>query len=305
MSLFESKYFQLEQLSTGVYGAISSDAGMTVSNAGIVDFGEFTVVWDATASDFAAADLRRAAEQLTGKPVSMLINSHHHMDHTRGNQVFKDSQIVSSGIARGLMRERMTRFQSEASHFPASLETTKAKLELETAPIKRKILEAQVREIESELKIVKTLKPTFPNFTFEHKLELHGSKHTATIFEFAGHTGSDCVLLIDDEILLAGDLLLEKHLGFMGHGNPENWLETLSKLESLKFKTILPGHGKPSDLHLISNMRAYIQQMLELGKAVNSRADLESIEIPEQWYEWGLLEGFKYNLEFLYERNKT
>jgi cyclase len=304
VNAFKSRYLRLEQLADGIYGAISSDAGMTVSNAGIVDFGDFTLVWDATASEFAAADLRRATEALTGKPVSILVNSHHHMDHTRGNQVFEGSQIVSSTITRDLLQERMARFQSESINFPALLEATQAKLMLETQAIKRKILEAQLCEFQSELEIVKTLKPTFSNITFEHKLELHGSKRCATILEFAGHTGSDSVLLIDNEILFAGDLILEKHLGFMGHGQPEIWLETLTKLELLKFKTILPGHGNPSDRQLISSMRAYIHQMLELGNSVNSKDDLKIVEIPEEWREWGLLEGFKYNLEFLFERNK-
>jgi cyclase len=304
MTACKSKYFQLEQIAAGVYGAISSDLGMTVSNAGIVDFGDFTLVWDSLASEFAAADLRRAAEEITGKPVSVLVNSHHHLDHSRGNQIFKDSQIVSSFVTRGLLQERMTRFQSEAVQFPGLLEQTQEKLALEAEPIKRKILEAQVRELESELEIVKTLKPAFPNVTFQNSLELHGSKRSATILEFAGHTGSDSVLLIDNEILFAGDLVLEKNIGFMGHGNPEAWLETLTKLELLKFKTILPGHGQPSDRHLISGMRAYIHQMLELGKTVHSLDDLEHLEIPQEWHEWGLLEGFKYNLEFLFERNK-
>jgi cyclase len=275
---------------------------MTVSNAGIVDFGDFTLVWDSLASEFAAADLRRAAEELTGRPISILVNSHHHMDHTRGNQVFEDSQIISSTTTRGLLQERMARFQSEAINFPGLLEKTQAKLALETEPVKRKILEAEMRVLQSELEIVKTLKSTFPNVTFEYKFELHGSKRNATILEFAGHTGSDLVMLIDQEILFAGDLILEKNIGFMGHGNPEIWLETLTKLELLKFNTILPGHGQPRDRHLISNMRAYIQQMLELGKTIHSQADLECIEIPEAWREWGLLEGFKYNLEFLLER---
>jgi cyclase len=304
MNSFESQYFQLEQIAAGVYGVISSDPGMTVSNAGIVDFGDFTLVWDSLASEFAAADLRRAAEAFTGNQVSILVNSHHHMDHTRGNQVFENSQIISSTTTRGLLQERMARFQSEAVQFPGLLEATQAKLALETESVKRKILEAQVREIESELEIVKTLKPNFPNLTFEHKFELHGSKRSATILEFAGHTGSDLVMLIDQEILFAGDLILEKNIGFMEHGNPEIWLETLTKLEVLKFNTILPGHGNPSDRQLISSMCAYIQQMLELGKTVNSQADLERIEIPEEWHEWGLLEGFKYNLEFLFERSK-
>lgn len=277
---------------------------MTVSNAGIVDFGDFTLVWDSMASEFAAADLRHAAEKLTGKPVSILVNSHHHMDHTRGNQVFAGCQIISSVMSRDLTQERITRFQNEANDFPASLEKTQLKLALETEKIKRKILEAQIRELQSELEIVETLKPTFPNITFEHKLEIHGSKRSATILEFAGHTRSDAVLLIDDEILFAGDLVLEKHLGFMGHGNPEIWLETLFKLEALKFKTILPGHGKPSNRQLIQGMTFDIHQMLELGKTVNSLNDLEHIQIPEAWREWGLLEGFGYNLEFLFKRHK-
>lgn len=304
MNAFESKYFQVEQLADGIYGAISSDPGFTVSNAGIVDFGDFTLVWDSVASEFAAADLRDAAEKLTGKPVSILVNSHHHMDHTRGNQIFADSQIISSVMTRDLTQERIMRFQREANDFPALLEKTQAKLALEIEKIKRKILEAQIRELQSEFEIVKTLEPTFSTLTFETKLELHGSKRSATILEFSGHTGSDSVLLIDHEILFAGDLILEKHLGFMGHGNPEVWLETLSKLKALKFKTILPGHGKPSDRQLIQGMTSYIHQMLELGKTVNSLNDLEHIQIPEAWREWGLLEGFGYNLEFLFERHK-
>ena len=300
-----SKYFQLEQISDGVFGAISSDLGFTVANAGIVDFGDFTLVWDSFASAVAAEDLRHAAEELTNKPVSMLVNSHFHMDHSRGNQALANCQIISSTTTRDLMRERFERFQHEAVKFPDWLENTRQKLEQEKDATKRKILTAQVRELESELEIVKSLKPTFPSLTFQHSLELHGLKRSAKILEFAGHTGSDSVLLIDDEILFAGDLLLSKHLGFMGHGNPELWLETLTKLEALNFKTVLPGHGKPSDRQLMPNMRAYILQMLELGKSVQSPDDLEQIEIPQAWREWGLLEGFRHNLQFLFEQKNA
>jgi cyclase len=300
----DSAFFQLEQLSDGVFGAISSDPGLTVANAGIVDFGDFTLVWDSLASALAAQDLRHAAKELTHKPVAILVNSHHHMDHTRGNQVFEGCQIISSSSTRALMRERLMRFRHEANEFPRLLENTREKLELETEAVKRKILTAEMRELQSELEIVKTLKSTFPSITFQHSLELHGSKRSATILEFAGHTGSDSVLLIDNEILFAGDLALESNLGFMGHGNPESWLATLTKLEALPFKTILPGHGKPSDRRLIPNMRSYILEMLELGENIQSQDEIEHTEVPEQWREWGLLEGFKHNLEFLFEQRQ-
>ncbi len=303
MNSVESKFFKLEQISDGIFAAISSDPGFSVANAGIVDFGDFTLVWDSMASDFAAKDLCRAAEELTGKPVSILVNSHHHMDHSRGNQAFTGSQIISSITTRDLMLERMGRFQREAVDFSGYLEKIREKLELELDPTKRKILESEVRELESELEIVKTFKPTFPTLTFQNALELHGSKRNAKILEFAGHTGSDSVLVIDDEILFAGDLLLDKHIGFMGHGNPEIWLQTLTKLEQLNFKTVLPGHGKPSERELIPKMKAQLLEMLEIAKTVQVLDDLERVEVPEKWREWGLLEGFKHNLRFLFERN--
>ena len=87
----QSRHFRLEQLQEGIYAAIHKEGGWAISNAGIVDLGDRTLVFDSFRSTQPALDLRLAAEQLTGRPVSIVVNSHYHADHTWGNCYFPAS----------------------------------------------------------------------------------------------------------------------------------------------------------------------------------------------------------------------
>jgi glyoxylase-like metal-dependent hydrolase (beta-lactamase superfamily II) len=51
----------------------------------------------------AAADLKKAAEQLTGKRVQYVVNSHRHIDHVGGNAVFADAEIISTATTQQTM----------------------------------------------------------------------------------------------------------------------------------------------------------------------------------------------------------
>lgn len=64
------RHFQLEQLAEGVYAAISINGTGSMSNAGIVDLGETTLIFDTFATPQAAQDLRKAAEELIGHPIA-------------------------------------------------------------------------------------------------------------------------------------------------------------------------------------------------------------------------------------------
>jgi len=93
----DSKHFRLQQLAEGVYAAIHREGGGAIGNAGIVDLGDRTLVYDTFIAPQPAEDLRAAAEALTGRPVDTVINSHWHSDHMWGNQVFgQDTDILST-----------------------------------------------------------------------------------------------------------------------------------------------------------------------------------------------------------------
>jgi glyoxylase-like metal-dependent hydrolase (beta-lactamase superfamily II) len=78
-----------------------------MSNSGIVDLGDRTLIFDTTVSPASAADLRRAAEQLTGRPVVGVLNSHWHRDHVLGNAVFAaETEIYATARTQALMGEQ-------------------------------------------------------------------------------------------------------------------------------------------------------------------------------------------------------
>ena len=77
----------LHELADGVWAAIAQPTGLAMSNSGIVDLGDRTLVFDTTISPRSASDLRAAAEYLTGRPVAGVLNSHWHRDHVFGNAV--------------------------------------------------------------------------------------------------------------------------------------------------------------------------------------------------------------------------
>jgi len=61
-SRVQSRHFRVEQLTEGVYAAIHVDGGWAIGNAGIVDLGKRTLVFDTGLTPQAAYDLRTAAK---------------------------------------------------------------------------------------------------------------------------------------------------------------------------------------------------------------------------------------------------
>ncbi|MBN1997840.1 MBL fold metallo-hydrolase, partial [candidate division KSB1 bacterium] len=98
----ESQHYFFKKLADGVYAAIhNDDGGFAICNAGIVDLGDKTIVIDPFISPTAARDLKKHAESLTEKPVSLVLNLDPHNDHTRGNQVFSpEADIIGTANAR-------------------------------------------------------------------------------------------------------------------------------------------------------------------------------------------------------------
>jgi cyclase len=307
-----SKFFKLEQLANRVWAVISSDPTWMMSNSGIIDLGGQTLVWDTGTSPRAAIELKRVAEELTGRNVGIVVNSHHHLDHSLGNQVFAGSSIVSTRITRDLMRARFEQLLEEAKNFPEWIANTKSQLETVTDGFARRSLEFDLAEMLMFQEFMPNFKPTLPTITFEASLELHGTGfhdigRTARALSFGtGHTGSDTVLhLPEDGILFAGDLVLVDHIPWLGHGDPEAWQARITDLEKLEsVQKIVPGHGPVAPRDAVSKMRETLLEMIALANVPNTQA-LEHVQVPEAWREWGLPSGFRGNLQFLFNRRAT
>jgi glyoxylase-like metal-dependent hydrolase (beta-lactamase superfamily II) len=304
----ESRHFDLERVADGVYAAIASPTGGAMSNAGIVDLGDTTLVFDTFMTPQAAEDLRRAAEQLTGRPVALVVNSHWHDDHVRGNQAFGGAEIVSTDRTSQLMAEKIAasieRYREEAPAYVRSLEE---QYERETDERKRQELASGVALGHEIVASLATLRFTPPTRTFPERLELRGAHRTAEVLTYGGgHTESDALLYLPDvQVLFAGDLVVIANHPWMGHGDPAAWLRILNRLEALDCETLVPGHGPAGTRADVAQVRAYITDMLRLaGEYAQFGAtpdEMAVAPIPQAYAQWDGADVFARNMRFLYD----
>ena len=309
MSNAKSRHFQLQRLADGVYAAVASEGGYAICNAGIVDTGDRTIVFDTFISLNAAKDLLRVAKRLTPQNVIRVVNSHYHSDHVRGNQVFPpDVDILSTATTlEGIAHEEPEEIEWEREDIPKAIVDTKSKLRLEKDPKRRRDLALSIVYYEAIMKSHPKLKTRLPNITFEGSLMIHGTRRQVELLSLAGHTASDVILYLPEEkIAFMGDLLFVNCHPYLASGSPEQWKQSLAEVEGLGVQIAVPGHGPVGRSASLSVMLQYIQSleniavnMIKCGKSVE-QASFEPV--PSPFDTWLSLDNFFVtNLEFLYK----
>jgi glyoxylase-like metal-dependent hydrolase (beta-lactamase superfamily II) len=308
-----SPHFTLERIADGVYAAIHKTGGSAICNAGIINLGSATIIFDTFLTPAAARDLRAAAETLTSSPIRYVINSHFHNDHIRGNQVFRPGAdiISTTGTLAAIATEEPRQLAEEQHEAPQQLADITAALARETDAKKKNDLltwQAYFRALaESHDSVVTTL----PTISVEGRMVLHGSHRTVELIALEkGHTGSDLILYLPNEkIVFTGDIVSAQTHPWLGDGFPETWIADLGQLLAMPVETVVSGHGPVGDIEDISTMIRYIQTTDRLARtalaARKSEKDLASISIPPEYAGWALGRFFAENLRFLYNRAKA
>jgi len=306
----KSKHFQIERLADGVYAAIASEQGYAICNAGIVDLGDKTIIFDTFISPDAAKDLLKASKQLTSYKATFVVNSHYHEDHIRGNQVFPaDVDIISTIWTReAIAQKEPEEISWERENLPKRIIDTQLKLDAEKDPKRRRELAFLIVYYRAMSESHPQLKTRLPNITFEHKLIIHGTQRTVELLPFVGHTASDIVLYLPEEkIAFVSDLLFINIHPYLPSGFPVDWKQSLSKIEALGIKTAVPGHGPLGRSADLSVMTQYIQSLENIAtnmvKSGKSAKEVYLQPIPSPFETWWLFfdNFFFTNLEFLYK----
>lgn len=304
---FNSPYFQLEEVADGIYAALGR-AGMGAwSNAGIVDLGEHTLVFDTFATPSAAASLREAAEQLTGRSADYVINSHHHSDHIWGNQVFEGATIFATDTTFDLMRTNGLARLAKLQEHPVPLDELLTENAKEQDPRLQQDTQLYLSEIQAISAALPTIHMRLPDITFERRLAFVGSKHTAILLTFGGgHSPSDVFLYFPDlSLAFMSDIV---QIGFhpvLKDGNPDAWTQILAKVEMLQLVTIIPGHGPVGTGQDVLTLLQYITDLQRIvAQASNDAVPLETllaIDVPAPYVSWRSIAVFRENLQFLFD----
>jgi glyoxylase-like metal-dependent hydrolase (beta-lactamase superfamily II) len=272
----------------GLAGAASSDNLGFMSNAGFVVTRDGVVVFDTLGTPALAARMRAVIRGVTRLPVTRVIVSHYHADHFYGIQVFKDegAEIWAHRNAEGQTR------------------TENASLRLAQ---RKEILFPWVNE---ETRLIEA--DTFLEGDTDFEL---GGLHFQIRHVGPAHSAEDLALMVrEDRVLFAGDLVFKGRVPFVGDADSKAWLGSLDKLIALKPRVLVPGHGAASTTPLkdLTLTRDYLRFLrAEMGRAVDEFLPFEEAYARTDWSRYRRLPAFEeanrpnaYNTYLLMEQEK-
>jgi glyoxylase-like metal-dependent hydrolase (beta-lactamase superfamily II) len=309
-----SRNFSLKQLAPGVWTALQNDkGGHAISNAGIIDLGNKTLVFDAFINPDAAIELKQAAEQLTKHKVAFVVNSHFHDDHIRGTQVFvPGALVISTEWTKNEIQKTEPGEQAWAKK-NISTRLDKARQQLQEASTDEKEEAAMwLAYFEAISQSLPKLKTVLPDVTFKDSMWIHGPKRSVLLVECKnGHTGSDVVMILPKEgIAFMGDLLFVQRHPWLSDGDADGWKRHLEHFNAdISLKQFVPGHGPVAGKEALQDMIHYIGDLQQMAlQAVRSR-EPDSIflkrTVPPQYKNWWYARFYPANLDFMYAKARS
>jgi cyclase len=231
----------LHDLGDGCYAYLQPDGTWGYSNAGlIVDSGEALLI--DTLMDLKLTremlDRMRAAER-SAASIGTLVNTHSNPDHTNGNQLIADAQIIASTACLEEMKE-----QSSAPRYPMTGEAG-----------------AFFQEVIGSRFDFTGIRPVLPSRTFDRELTLHVGSKEVRLFELGpAHTRGDIVAFVPaDKTVFTGDILFARGHPVIWEGPIGNWIRACDTILGWDVETVVPGHGPVTDKSGVRALKQYLE----------------------------------------------
>jgi len=309
-----SRNFSIKQLAPGVWAALQNDkGGHAISNAGIIDLGNKTLVFDAFINPDAALELKQTAEQLTKHKVSFVVNSHFHDDHIRGTQAFvPGALIISTEWTKNEIQKTEPDEQAWAKkNISARLDKAKQQLRSASSDEKEEAM-MWLGYFEAISQSLPKLKTVLPDVTFKDSMWIHGSKRSLLLLECKNaHTGSDVVMVLPKEgIAFMGDVLFVQRHPWLSDGDADSWKRHLEHFNSdTSLKQFVPGHGPVAGREALEDMIDYIRDLQQMAAQAIRNREPDSVFIKRtvlpQYKNWWYGRFYPANLDFVYAKAKS
>lgn len=270
----------------GEAGLASSANEGFMSNAAFVVTDDGVVVFDTLGTAVLGQKLLEAIRQVTDKPVKRVIVSHYHADHIYGLQVFQDlgAEIWAHKSGQDyLASETATRLMSERRETLFPWVDDKSRL----------VAADKWLEGDTDFKM--------------------GGLHFELRHVGPAHAPDDMVMVLkEDGVLFAGDLIFIGRVPYVGDADSRSWLVAIDRLIAFKPKYLITGHGAASstpvkDLELTRDYLRYLRKVM--GKAVEDFVPFAGAYDNTDWSQFSSLPAFKegnrenaYNTYLLMER---
>ena len=279
------EHFSVREVASGVYACVAGASQAAVGNAAIIDTGARTIVVDSFMTTVGAAELRLVAEQLTGRSVFMLVNTHWHGDHTFGNQVFEDVSIVATeSTSRAIASDTTSDLEAYGAELDGAIASFEAMLKSDSQA-ERIVAERRLRRLAFLRDDVGIFRMTLPNVLISGELVVEDQRRIEILTYGGGHTDSDVFVWVPDaRVVVTGDLGFHGKHPRMVDAHPAAWAEILRRILALGPSTVIPGHGEPSDEDQLELLVPYFEEAQ--AQLVDYGGDWADVPLPAGTEEW-------------------
>jgi cyclase len=242
---------ELHEVGDGVFAYIQPDGSWFINNTGFVVDSSSVISIDACSTERRTRAFREQISAITPSPVTTLVNTHNHGDHTYGNSLIGAATIVG---------HEKCRTQIIKNGLPANTGIFE--------PIEWGDL---------------ALAP--PTVTFDDRIRLWSDDQPVELSYVgqAAHTTNDILIWLPvQQVLFCGDLLFNGGTPFLLSGSVAGAIDVLTNvLAPIPAKTIVPGHGAPCDRALIATIVDYLKFVLATARSGRD-AGLSPLEVARE-----------------------
>ena len=159
--------------------------------------------------------------------------------------------------------------------------------------------------------IVDAADPTtpVPTLTFTDRMFIDlGGKHVELIYTGKNHSDNSLVVLLPQHrLLFAVDFIPVETMAYrtMRSDYPDDWIESLKRVEQLEFDTLVPGHGKIGRKEHVRMFRRYLVDLRaavleQVKKGASLDETKKAVQLPkyESWSRYA--DWFPENVEGMY-----
>jgi glyoxylase-like metal-dependent hydrolase (beta-lactamase superfamily II) len=207
---------------------------------GVVLGGRDVLVVDTRSTPAQAREVATELRELTREPVSIIVDTHWHFDHSFGNSVFRPAAAWSHVRAAARLR----------ADGKATIEEVAAELPEIASDIRETVIDPPERTFEDQVTVAV------------------GDRLVELSYHGRAHTDGDIVLVVPDaNVLFAGDLLEEGAPPSFGDSFPLEWPATVERLLPLATGAVIPGHGAIGDRRFVEDQLTAFRRLDELARA--------------------------------------
>lgn len=245
----------LVETGPGLFAWLQPDGGWGWSNAGLItDAGEACLV-DTLFDMTLTAEMLAAMHYATGIAaggIGQLVNTHANGDHTHGNALVANAEIIAS--------------EASAREMEAFTPGTLAQMKAAGAAGGLGIAGRYFADIFAPFDFA-GVEGRAPTRTFHgHATLMVGNRHIELIEVGPAHTAGDVLVHVPDaRTVFTGDILFIDGTPIMWAGPVANWLKACDLILGMDVETIVPGHGPLTD-------KAGVREVADYLRFINAEA---------------------------------